>query len=212
MPLTPEQAAQIKEQLMPQIEKLPDDQRETVKQQIETMSLEEFEQFLIQNKIMKEDGSMPEQLSQEQGGAGGGCIFCAIAQGKTPSHKIDENKTAIAILDINPLSKGHSLVIPKEHASIEKVPSQALTLAKKIAKKIKSKLKPQEVKIETFEVQGHAMINIIPIYKDEKLEKKQASEEDLQKLKKLLEVKKRPQVIKEKKPEKTLIKIPRRIP
>jgi len=43
------------------------------------------------------------------------CIFCGIVNGKSTSIKIDENEQAIAVLDINPISKGHTLVIPKNH-------------------------------------------------------------------------------------------------
>ena len=45
------------------------------------------------------------------------CIFCAIAAGEIPSFKIYEDNLVLAYLDINPFSKGHTLVIPKEHSS-----------------------------------------------------------------------------------------------
>ena len=41
-------------------------------------------------------------------------IFTKIVQGKIPCYKIDENEDYLAFLDINPLAKGHTLVIPKE--------------------------------------------------------------------------------------------------
>ena len=44
------------------------------------------------------------------------CIFCRIAAGEIPSEKVGENAGAFAFLDIKPLTKGHVLVIPKEHA------------------------------------------------------------------------------------------------
>ena len=43
------------------------------------------------------------------------CIFCRIIAGEIPSKKIHADKYALAILDINPISEGHSLVIPKKH-------------------------------------------------------------------------------------------------
>jgi len=43
------------------------------------------------------------------------CIFCKIIDGEIPSHKVYEDENMIAILDANPVSKGHTLVIPKEH-------------------------------------------------------------------------------------------------
>jgi len=43
------------------------------------------------------------------------CIFCKIAAGEIPSHKIYEDESVFAFLDINPVNLGHALVIPKEH-------------------------------------------------------------------------------------------------
>jgi len=43
------------------------------------------------------------------------CIFCKIIEGELPCHKIYEDKRIIAFLDINPINKGHLLVVPKEH-------------------------------------------------------------------------------------------------
>ena len=43
------------------------------------------------------------------------CIFCAIAEGEIPSFKIYEDDEVLAYLDINPFTKGHTLVIPKVH-------------------------------------------------------------------------------------------------
>lgn len=43
------------------------------------------------------------------------CIFCKIAKGEIPSHKVYEDDRFIAFLDIHPKSPGHVQVIPKEH-------------------------------------------------------------------------------------------------
>ena len=43
------------------------------------------------------------------------CIFCKIIDGELPSYKVYEDKRIVAFLDINPINKGHLLVIPKEH-------------------------------------------------------------------------------------------------
>ena len=45
------------------------------------------------------------------------CIFCAIADGEIPSFKVYEDDLVLAYLDINPFSKGHTLVIPKAHST-----------------------------------------------------------------------------------------------
>ena len=44
------------------------------------------------------------------------CVFCAIAAGEIPCFKVYEDDLVLAYLDINPFSKGHTLVIPKEHS------------------------------------------------------------------------------------------------
>ncbi len=193
MALTHEQAENIKKQLMPQIEKLPQENKEQIKEYIKQLNPEQLEEFLKQNKIqISSEGNLAQstapgtdqQTSEKP-------IFQSIVEGEIPSYKIDENNKAIAILEINPLSKGHSIILPKENTGIEKISKSALSLAQKIAKKIKTKLKPQDIKIETSSFQDYPMINIIPIYKDTQLEKKKESEQELEKLQSKLKVKKR---------------------
>jgi len=45
------------------------------------------------------------------------CIFCNIVEGKIPARKIMETEKSLAFLDVFPLTKGHTLVIPKNHYS-----------------------------------------------------------------------------------------------
>lgn len=45
------------------------------------------------------------------------CIFCKIAAGEIPSAKIFEDAKLLVFLDLNPLAKGHALVVPKIHAA-----------------------------------------------------------------------------------------------
>ena len=125
MAIPPEQAEQIKQQLFQQIESSNLPNKQEIKEQITNMNEEQLEEFLKQQQAQQ-----PQTETQQ-------CIFCSIAEGKTPSHKIAENKKSIAILEINPVSKGHSLVIPLEHTSTVKLPKSALTLAQKVAKKLK---------------------------------------------------------------------------
>jgi len=204
--LNEEQAKKIKQEILKQIESWPENQRKAAREQIEAMSPDELEQFLIKNKMIKnaDEGILPEEGGKQE------CVFCLILHGKVPSYKLDENSSSLAILEINPLSKGHSLVISKEH---NKLSNKAFSLANKLAKRIKSKFKPEEVKIENSKVLGHEMVNIIPIYKNEKLEKKKADERELILLQDKLRTK--PKAKKEKKVKQIeikLIKAPKRIP
>lgn len=43
------------------------------------------------------------------------CIFCQIIDGEIPSYAVGETDVAYAFLDVNPLARGHTVVIPKEH-------------------------------------------------------------------------------------------------
>ena len=141
-----------------------------------------------------------------------------IIEEKIPSYKIQENKEAVAVLEINPISEGHIIVIPKKPiADSKKITKEIISLANKVAKTIKNKLKPKEVSISPSSVLGEIIINILPIYTNETINsnKKQISQEKLEELKKILETK--PKLKKEKKPtvkkiNTSKIIIPRRIP
>lgn len=43
------------------------------------------------------------------------CVFCKIIHGELPCYKVYEDKRMIAFLDINPVNKGHLLLVPKDH-------------------------------------------------------------------------------------------------
>ncbi len=43
------------------------------------------------------------------------CVFCRIARGEAPAHVVYEDETALAFMDINPATPGHTLLIPKRH-------------------------------------------------------------------------------------------------
>ncbi|PPQ65903.1 hypothetical protein CVT26_000923 [Gymnopilus dilepis] len=65
------------------------------------------------------------------------CLFCRIIKGEIPSYKLLETEKSLAFVDIMPLSKGHSLVIPKYHAEqMHELPDEYLTDILPIAKKI----------------------------------------------------------------------------
>ena len=44
------------------------------------------------------------------------CIFCAIAEGSAPAHKVYEDEQLLAFLDLFPAHRGHLLIIPKRHS------------------------------------------------------------------------------------------------
>ncbi|KAI4451161.1 Protein hit [Eubacterium plexicaudatum ASF492] len=65
------------------------------------------------------------------------CIFCKIIAGEIPSRTIYEDDEFKVILDVNPASKGHALILPKEHsANIYEISEESLAKAMKLAKKL----------------------------------------------------------------------------
>jgi histidine triad (HIT) family protein len=44
------------------------------------------------------------------------CLFCKIIAGELPSERVDEDERTVAFMDINPATRGHALVIPRDHA------------------------------------------------------------------------------------------------
>ena len=73
------------------------------------------------------------------------CLFCKIAAGEIPSATLYEDEDFRVILDLGPASKGHALILPKEHYRNlydidEDVAAKAMVLAKKIAVKMKDAL------------------------------------------------------------------------
>lgn len=73
------------------------------------------------------------------------CLFCSIIAGEIPCHKVYEDESVIAFLDIGPVSTGHTLVLPKTHAEnleagsvadAEKLMSVIYTIAPPIMKAV----------------------------------------------------------------------------
>lgn len=65
------------------------------------------------------------------------CIFCKIVKGEIPSAKVYEDNNFLAFLDIRPLNKGHTLVIPKAHyETILDMPENEMKEISHIVKKI----------------------------------------------------------------------------
>lgn len=142
---------------------------------LNSMDEEQFIAFLKEQGLLGKDGEKKQQ-----------CIFCSIVFGDIPSTKIAENEKAIAILDINPASLGHTLIIPKEHIEKrENMPGEAGKLALFVQEKLQKAFSPNRVDMIATNVMGHELINLLPIYKEETLDspRKKLEVEELQKLK-----------------------------
>lgn len=70
------------------------------------------------------------------------CIFCKIAGGEIPSVTLYEDADFRVIMDISPASKGHALILPKEHyANLYELPDELAAKVLVLAKKMTTKLK-----------------------------------------------------------------------
>jgi histidine triad (HIT) family protein len=108
------------------------------------------------------------------------CIFCKIIKGEIPCSKIYENETNIAFLDINPVNKGHVLVIPKNHFETyidlpdDEVSSLALAV-KKVAKAVKTGISTDgfNIQMNNHEAAGqvvpHVHFHIVPRFRNDGL-------------------------------------------
>ena len=192
--LTEQQANTIKEQLLKQLDNFPENQQEIVKKKILSMTVQEVEEFVKQNQL--------SHLEQKKEAPTTECIFCNIASKQIPSSILEEDKDNLAVLEINPLSKGHSMVIPKKHVETQQIPASTFRIAKQIAKQIKKKFKPAEIKITAQKIIGHSLIEVLPLYGDEK-ERKKASEEELKEIQEILRIKEKVKRVRKIKKEKT---------
>jgi histidine triad (HIT) family protein len=99
------------------------------------------------------------------------CIFCKIIKGEIPSHKVYEDKDFFAMLDINPLNPGHTLLVPKNHVQwVDDYEPfcEYWKTARKLSKAIQKAMNPLLV---SYVVYGlgipHAHIHLIPKFKND---------------------------------------------
>ena len=101
------------------------------------------------------------------------CIFCKIIKGDIPSYTIYEDEIVKVILDINPVSNGHMLIIPKTHYVNlmdidDSVLSHIMNTSKDLYKKYKDKLNMDGLTITQNNDYGqevkHYHLHIIPSY------------------------------------------------
>ena len=103
------------------------------------------------------------------------CIFCKIANGEIPSRTIEENEMFRVVLDVSPATKGHALILPKNHSrNLYDLPqdtaAEVVTLAQKIALKMKERLHCDGVNLvqNNEEAAGqtvfHFHLHVIPRY------------------------------------------------
>ena len=108
------------------------------------------------------------------------CIFCKIANGEIPSKTLYEDEKFRVILDLGPATKGHALILPKDHfANLYELPEEeakdVIVLAKKMAAKMTEKLGCDGFNLvqNNGEVAGqtvfHFHMHLIPRYKGDQV-------------------------------------------
>lgn len=111
-------------------------------------------------------------------------VFTKIINGEIPCYKIAENDRFFSFLDINPVSRGHTLVVPKQETDYlfdldDDQLADLMVFAKSVVRAIDASLKPMRtgVIVDGREV-PHAHVHLIPIF-DEKQKTALGSKEDV---------------------------------
>lgn len=97
-------------------------------------------------------------------------IFSKIVSGEIPCHKIAEDENFLAFLDINPLKKGHTLVIPKKETDYifdmeDTELGKLMVFAKAVAGKMKKVLPCKRIGVTVIGLEvPHAHVHLIPIF------------------------------------------------
>lgn len=102
------------------------------------------------------------------------CIFCKINNKEIPSYTVYEDEIVRVMMDINPVTNGHLLIIPKKHyTNLEDIPLETLShiqdIAKKMFKLLKEKLNIDGLTLcqnnEYGQEVKHYHLHLIPRYK-----------------------------------------------
>ncbi len=123
-------------------------------------------------------------------------VFTRIVKGEIPCYKVAEDDRYFAFLDINPLAKGHTLVIPKEETDNifdldDRTLADMMVFAKRIAGKIQANIACKKVAVVVLGLEvPHAHIHLIPINSEKDVdfhrEKLQLTPEEFQRIAKTI--------------------------
>jgi histidine triad (HIT) family protein len=108
------------------------------------------------------------------------CLFCQIVAGTIPSTRVDEDERTVAFMDINPATRGHVLVVPREHATdLLEVGADDLAacaaMAQRIAGRQRERLGADGVNLinscgaAAWQTVFHFHVHVIPRYEDDPL-------------------------------------------
>ena len=108
------------------------------------------------------------------------CLFCGIVAGDVPAQVVDSDDHTVAFMDINPATRGHALVIPREHSrdllEISEEDLRATILgAQRLARRVSDRLGSAGVNLlnscgaAAWQTVFHFHVHVIPRYDDDPL-------------------------------------------
>jgi len=109
------------------------------------------------------------------------CIFCKIVAGEMPAEVVQEDEHTLAFMDINPWTRGHALVIPRNHSKnlleiADKHLAHTASAAKRLAARMTERLDADGVNLlnacgpAAWQTVFHFHIHVIPRYEDDPLQ------------------------------------------
>jgi histidine triad (HIT) family protein len=108
------------------------------------------------------------------------CLFCGIVAGDVPAQIVDSDEHTVAFMDINPATRGHTLVVPRKHSSdLIEVSDEDLTrtmaAARRLARRMDETLRPDGLNVlnacrpAAWQSVFHFHLHVIPRYDDDPL-------------------------------------------
>jgi histidine triad (HIT) family protein len=108
------------------------------------------------------------------------CIFCKIVAGELPAEKVAEDEHTVSFMDINPWTRGHALVVPREHSPNlyeigDEDLARTLAAAKRLAQSMRDKLGCDGINLlnstepAAWQTVFHFHVHVIPRYDDDPL-------------------------------------------
>jgi histidine triad (HIT) family protein len=108
------------------------------------------------------------------------CLFCGIVAGDVPAQIVDSDEHTVAFMDINPATRGHALVVPREHSEdlmdvSDEDLARTMAAARRLARRMDEVLEPDGYNIlnscrpAAWQTIFHYHLHVIPRYDDDPL-------------------------------------------
>ena len=108
------------------------------------------------------------------------CVFCKIVAGELPSERVDEDEHTVAFMDLNPWTRGHALVVPRNHSrNLYEIDDEdlrhAVTASKRLALRMRDRLRCDGVNLlnacepAAWQTVFHFHVHVVPRFTDDPL-------------------------------------------